>query len=533
MSRRKSSSEEVLITWPSGGHNGGCLEFGKDGMLYISTGDGSGPNPPDGRTTRPRRLRPARRHPADRRRPQVGRQALRRPRRQPVRRATSSASPEIWAYGLRNPWKFGIDPDTGNIFAADNGWETWEMVHKIVRGGNCGWPVMEGRAALRTEVKPGPTPILPPVKDHPHTEANSVIGGPVYRGSKLPTSPARSSTATTSPARSGPSGPTKTTPTPHTTLVDTDLRIVAFTQGSGGELYVLDYDLTGQIYELVPSGLKDTSATFPRRLSETGLFTSLKTMEPAAGVVPYAVIVSSAGWTARAGSSSVAIPGDGRLQSRRGDKDSRCLSRRDGVREASDLAASRQAKTPIRLETQILHYESGIWRPYSYLWDDAGQGRDARRFHRREPTDSRRWQISQLDRTWHVNAVNECKLCHNAGPVRARLCRRIKLIAAVDVIAIACRARRARQLPTLASERSAATGRSARRRATTSTTAPAPICTSTAACAISRAATPSCRSIFAATCRSTSSTRTKGPASARSACRMPRSSSRAIRTAAC
>ena len=52
------------------------------------------------------------------------------------------------------------------------------MVHRIVRGGNSGWPVMEGRVALRTEVKPGPTPILPPVKDHPHTEANSVIGGP-------------------------------------------------------------------------------------------------------------------------------------------------------------------------------------------------------------------------------------------------------------------------------------------------------------------------------------------------------------------
>ena len=48
------------------------------------------------------------------------------------------------------------------------------------------------------------------------------------------------------------------------------LRIVAFTQGSGGEIYVLDYDLTGQIYELVPSGLKDTTVTFPRRLSETG-----------------------------------------------------------------------------------------------------------------------------------------------------------------------------------------------------------------------------------------------------------------------
>ena len=96
------------------------------------------------------------------------------------------ARQEIWAYGLRNPWKFGIDPKTNDIFVADNGWESWEMVHRIVRGGNCGWPVMEGRVALAERSEARPTPIVPPVKDHPHTEANSVIGGPVYRGSKLP-----------------------------------------------------------------------------------------------------------------------------------------------------------------------------------------------------------------------------------------------------------------------------------------------------------------------------------------------------------
>ena len=91
------------------------------------------------------------------------------------------ARPEIWAYGLRNPWKFGIDPLTNDVFVADNGWESWEMVHHVRSGSNCGWPVMEGRVSLRSEVKTGPTPIIPPVKDHPHTEANSVIGGPVYR----------------------------------------------------------------------------------------------------------------------------------------------------------------------------------------------------------------------------------------------------------------------------------------------------------------------------------------------------------------
>jgi glucose/arabinose dehydrogenase len=178
--RAVPGSEQVIITWPTGGHNAGCLEFGTDGYLYIATGDGSGPNPPDGLTTGQDisdLLGAILRIDVDR--PAAG-QAYSIPDDNPFVNATP-ARPEIWAYGLRNPWKFGIDPQSGNIFAADNGWESWEMVHRIVRGGNCGWPVMEGRAALRSEVQPGPTPILPPVKDHPHTEANSVIGGPVYR----------------------------------------------------------------------------------------------------------------------------------------------------------------------------------------------------------------------------------------------------------------------------------------------------------------------------------------------------------------
>ncbi len=124
----------------------------------------------------------------------------------------------------------------------------------------------------------------------------SVIGGPVYRGNKLTelqgafvygdyiigTIWALWPDATTSE-------PTKTFK--HATLVDTDLQIVSFSEGSAGELYVLDYDFTGQIYELLPSGLKDNSAKFPRKLSETGLFKSLDDLEPSPGVVPYSVTV--------------------------------------------------------------------------------------------------------------------------------------------------------------------------------------------------------------------------------------------------
>jgi len=410
------ASEQVIITWPSGGHNAGCLEFGKEGYLYITTGDGSGPNPPDGLTTGQTvddLLGAVLRIDVDHR---EGEQAYVVPRDNPfVDRA--GARPEIWSYGLRNPWKFGIDPTSGEVFVADNGWESWEMVHRIVRGGNCGWPVMEGRASLRPEVAIGPTPIIPPIKDHPHSEANSVIGGPVYRGNLLPELQGAFIYGDYITGTIWAVKPDKDNSYSYTTLVDTDQRIVAFTQGSRGELFVLDYDYTGQIYQILPSGLADTSESFPRRLSETGLFTSLQDVTPAAGVVPYTVRADR--WIDGAKAERwVAIPGSGKIQLAAGEDSPAVYP--EGTVFVKQLTLPATIDRPaIRLETQLLHFERGAWRPYSYLWND--DGRDAVLIDSvgtskplKNPAKSE--QAAALDRTWHINATNECKLCHNAGP---------------------------------------------------------------------------------------------------------------------
>ena len=404
------ASEWVIITWPAGGHNGGCLEFGIDGMLYISTGDGSGPNPPDGLTvgqTVDDLLGAILRIDV---RAATKEKPYSTPSDNPFVAEPAGARPEIWAYGLRNPWKFGIDPKSGDIFAADNGWESWEIVHEIVRGGNCGWPIMEGRAALRSEVKPGPTPIRPPVKDHPHTEANSVIGGPVYRGSQLPDLAGSFVygdyiTGTIWSVRKEPDGTTS-----HRTLVDTDLRIVAFTAATNGDLYVLDYDLTGQIYKLEPSGLPDTSATFPRKLSETGLFKSLSPLEPAAGVTWYDVVAPR--WLDIGNARRfVAVPGDGKIRLAAGLEDSADYPEGTVLVKHIHLGGDEYEQP---LETQLLHYERGRWNPYSYLWNEAGS--DAMLVDSVGASRTIRVDADNFERTWHVNAVNECKLCHNAGP---------------------------------------------------------------------------------------------------------------------
>ncbi|MCH2200537.1 MAG: PQQ-dependent sugar dehydrogenase [Fuerstiella sp.] len=411
-------SEEIILTWPAGGHNGGCLHFGTDGMLYISSGDGSGPNPPDGRTAAQDVsnlfgcvLR------IDVRKKEDGRNYTVPPDNPFV--DLEGARPEIWAYGLRNPWKFGIDRITGNIFAADNGWESWETVHQIVRGGNCGWPIMEGRAVLRSEVKQGPTPIRPPLKDHSHTEANSVIGGPIYRGTKLPELNGTFIygdyiTGTIWGLQSDGNGSYT-----HTTLVDTHQRITAFAEGSVGELFVLDYDYTGQIYEVVPTGLEDKSADFPRRLSETGLFTSVNPMIPAAGVVPYDVVVKrwmdgavGERWVAIPDSDPITLATDGQLP-----------VYPDGTVFVKHLTLPQaEASMPrFPLETQVLHYENESWHPYSYVWDDDqtdavlvdAAGDDRHLNYHVEAVSGSGTEIAE--RTWHVSAENECRMCHNAA----------------------------------------------------------------------------------------------------------------------
>ena len=402
-------SEQVIIKWPSGGHNGGCLRFGPDGLLYISTGDGSGPNPPDGLTTGQDvtdLLGALLRIDVDR---TSGETNYAIPAGNPFV-GSDGARPEIFAFGLRNPWKFNINFETGEVFVADNGWETWEMVHHVKAGQNCGWPVMEGRALLRSEVNVGPTPIVPPARDHHHSEANSVIGGPVYHGKKLSGLHGffvygDYITGTIWAVKPDDDGYVSRD------VVDTDLRIVDFTQGSKGELFVLDYDYTGGIYELIPNNVDDLSEQFPKRLSETGLFESVKELRPAVGVSAYDVVVPR--WQDGAVARRwVAVPLSGMI----------------GYQVRSNISSpypegtvfvkhlSIPARPPKPLETQILHYEFGTWHPYSYLWNDAGT--DAELVSSIGANKSVHWpneEAAHSARTWRAGATNECRLCHNAG----------------------------------------------------------------------------------------------------------------------
>ena len=170
-------SREVIIEWASAGHDGGDMGFGPDGCLYITAGDGTTGSDPDitGQDLtdlRASMLRIDVDHPANGKPYGI-------PKDNPFLHIPK-ARPEIWAFGLRNPWRMSFDPATGNLWVGDVGQDLWEMIHLVRRGGNYGWSVMEGTH-----------PFYPGSQDRPgpHLAADrgtSSLGGPLdHRGLRL------------------------------------------------------------------------------------------------------------------------------------------------------------------------------------------------------------------------------------------------------------------------------------------------------------------------------------------------------------
>ncbi|MEK6235363.1 MAG: PQQ-dependent sugar dehydrogenase, partial [Planctomycetales bacterium] len=276
-----ASSETILLEWLSGGHNGGCLKFGPDGFLYVSTGDGSPPSPPDVHDTG----QDVGDFLASILRIDVDRKTNGKPYAIPSDNpflADENARPEVWAYGLRNPWRMSFDRATGDLWVGDVGWQLWEMVHRIEKGGNDGWSVMEGSQQVRPQAKRGPTPILPPVVAHPRSDAASVTGGYVYRGKRLKDLIGAYVYADYVTGKFWSLRlDDKQSPTVRE-LADTTHAVISFHETPAGELIFMDYN-TGSLHELAPRKAVAIQANFPRKLSDTGLFASVKEHRVAPG----------------------------------------------------------------------------------------------------------------------------------------------------------------------------------------------------------------------------------------------------------
>jgi putative heme-binding domain-containing protein len=407
--RADPASEEIVITFLQGGHNGGDLHFGLDGMLYISTGDGSGPNPPDALNTGQDisdLLSSVLRIDVDRKDQGKNYEV---PADNPFVKL-KGARPEVWAYGFRNPWRMSFDAKTGALFVGDVGWELWEMIHRVEKGGNYGWSAMEGPQPVKP-AKVGPTPILPALIELPHTIACSITGGRVYHGKKFPELEGAYVFGDWETRRLWAARFNGDRVKEMPEITRPSVRIVAFGEDTRGEILFLDYD-GGTVHTIEKNTGAAKNADFPTKLSETGLFASVKGNTPAPGVVPYEINsrqwldgAASEHWLALPGQSSVALhPGEGKPVPGLVDwHNFRMHFPKDAVLVRTLTLDGK------RVETQLLHFEGVDWRPYTFAWRDDQSDADL------VPADGAEKEVGtgKTKRVWQFLSRSQCLSCHN------------------------------------------------------------------------------------------------------------------------
>ena len=230
-------SELVIleVEQPYANHNGGQIAFGPDGYLYIGLGDGGAAGDPQGNGQDTSTLL------GSILRIDVSEATAVQPYVIPPDNpfVDGGGRPEIWAYGLRNPWRFSFDRETSELWTGDVGQNRWEEVDIIERGGNYGWNAMEGNHCFRPPDNCREEGMLPPVWEYPlKDDACSVIGGYVYRGAAIPSLVGWyvygdfCTGEIFSLRRDGAD-------VANVRLLDTGMRIASFGEDNEGELYVL------------------------------------------------------------------------------------------------------------------------------------------------------------------------------------------------------------------------------------------------------------------------------------------------------
>lgn len=404
-------SEEILLTWASGGHNGSAIRFDAQGYLYFSAGDGAKPYPPDeydvGQDLSDLRSTICRID-VDRHSGPLGYSI---PQDNPFVNL-DGARPEIWAYGFRNPWRFSIDPVSQQLMCGDVGWELWELIFHVERGGNYGWSMFEGPQPIRNDIRPGPTPIRKPIVAYPHTEGLSVTGGFTYRGEKLPELKGSYLYGDYVTGLLWGLRFDGEQATWNEVLAETGMPIITFAESREHEVLVVGFN--GKIHHLVHNDQPDHSAEFPRKLSETGLFTSTGSLNPSEGVYPYNVTATAYQDLGATSEFWVGVPGEQTIVSNKAKRN---------WKFPKDTVFAKTISMPIwienqpqirRIETQILHFDGLSWQPYCYAWneaqDDAVLVVEAGGTKEMEVAD-RNGERKTL--RWRHHSRSECRACHS------------------------------------------------------------------------------------------------------------------------
>lgn len=427
-------SAKVIIDWDGGGHSGCAMAFDKAGLFYVTTGDSTSDSDTlvvgqrlDLLLSKVLRIdldRPDKDReysvPADN--PFVGK---------------AGARPETWAYGFRNPWRMSIDHATGQVWVGNNGQDLWEQIYLVEKGANYGWSVYEGSHLFYANRKLGPTPVSKPTFEHPHSEARSLTGGVVYRGKRHPDLQGAYVYGDFATGKIWAAKVEGRRVLWHKELASTQLSITAFAFDAEGELLIADHVGTpqGGFYTLVPNDRPDTSATFPRKLSETGLFASVAEHRLADGLIPYSVnsqLWSDGAWKERAiflppTAEKVGPPSNSSRPPRTlpgTEEPARIdLTDRNGWNFpertvlVKSFALEREAGNPKSrrwVETRLMTRHVGEWVGYSYRWNDeqteaflvAKEGQD-----QTFEVKSAKGEVKKQQ--WRYPSRAECMFCHS------------------------------------------------------------------------------------------------------------------------
>ena len=250
------ATEEVVLTvlQPEFNHNGGDVHFGPDGLLYIGFGDGGGAGDPDGNGQDDTNLHGAIVRidvdvAADYGIPAGNPNAANA--RCDSQGYGSAPCPEIFAWGLRNPWRFSFDTVTGKLWAGDVGQDSWEEIDVIEVGENYGWNVREG-AHCYSPPSGCATTFRDPITEYDHGLGRSVTGGHVYRGTAIADLVGWYVFGDFGSGRIWAIPEDSADGVVPDELLDTNHGIVTFATGEDGELYFADF-FVGTIHRIEPA----------------------------------------------------------------------------------------------------------------------------------------------------------------------------------------------------------------------------------------------------------------------------------------
>ncbi|MGH8495409.1 MAG: PQQ-dependent sugar dehydrogenase [Gammaproteobacteria bacterium] len=351
------ASEETILTQnqPFANHNGGNIDFGPDDFLYIGFGDGgSGGDPQGNGQDTSNRLGAMLRIDVDSATPYAI------PPGNPFAGSggcTAGGCPEIFAWGFRNPWRWSFDTATGELWLGDVGQAQWEEVDRVDLGGNYGWNVREGMHCFNAATCDA-TGLIDPVAEYSHAEGVSITGGYVYRGSDIPALDGSfiygdfGSGTIWGLVDDGNGGLEA-----QVLAEGTNLAISAFGQDANGEVYVVDFG-GGGIHRLMPAA-PPSGQPVASQLSTTGCVAATDPLQPAAGLIPYAIRApfhsdgaDKQRWLAIPDGTTIAIDGED-----------------DFVFPPGSVLMKHFSLGGQLIETRLfMRHPDGDWAGYSYEW---------------------------------------------------------------------------------------------------------------------------------------------------------------------